>query len=89
MSDKSISPERLRREIQLRMDRALANIERAQRNLESATADLSTLIGAVPALKATSRMSDRVGKLWWKVDKYRFRNLALDTLTIEHILKSE
>lgn len=65
------SPEQLRAGARVRADRACALIERAQNDLASACAELSTLVGGVTVWNATGKMHDRVKALWWKVHHFR------------------
>lgn len=52
-------------EVQIRVDAALARIERAQHELEAAAAELSAISGgALPLWRRTARLSDACHRLW-------------------------
>jgi hypothetical protein len=70
------------------MDAACRRIENAQNELNSATADLSTLVGCVPVWKATSALADTVGELWRRVDNVRrIGKYQLDEMHVREITK--
>lgn len=71
MNAATLPPERLRAETDLRIRRALAKIQQAQYDLNDACSELSAICGGIPVWKATSRMSDAVRALWYRVDALR------------------
>jgi hypothetical protein len=78
------SPEQVRAEAIVRIERALELIERAQHDLDSACAELSTIVGGIPVWRATSKMGDRVEALWYRVENFRkVGRFALDSTHIE------
>lgn len=83
------STEQLRAAAKFRVDRALQLIEQAQGDLNSACADLSTLVGGVPVWKATSTMADKVKALWYRVHNFRMGGrYSLDDMHVQALAKS-
>ncbi len=58
---------RRRAAAELRVEKALALIERAQNDLAGACAQLSAVIGAVPEWKRASKLSDACHEAWRKL----------------------
>lgn len=88
--DPTLSKERMRVESYAKVSQALKLIEQAQNDLNSACAALSTLVGGVPVWRATSKMSDKVRDLWYRVDRFRNgRRYYLDNLTVGAMLARE
>lgn len=80
------TPEQLKAAAHARVDRACALIERAQNDLDSACAELSTLVGGCTVWKATSTMGDRVKSLWWKVHNFRMgARYKLDDMHVDSL----
>lgn len=63
--------EQVRAEGLMRLRRALELIERAQNDLSSACAELSTLEGGIPVWNACNKLTDRVHAFWYRVERFR------------------
>jgi len=80
------TPEQIRVEGQLRMRRALELIERAQNDLASACAELSTLEGAVPVWNTCNKLTDKVHAFWHRVNLFRNGGrFKLDSIHIDSL----
>lgn len=74
----------------VRIERALALIERAQNDLGSACGELSALEGAIPVWKATSAKYDQVKALWYRIHNQRMLGrYRLDETNIEAELRRQ
>lgn len=67
----TLTEQQLRAAARERANRALALIERAQNDLASACAELSTLEGGVPVWNACHKMTDQVHAFWYRVERFR------------------
>jgi len=85
-----VTPEQLRAAAQARVLNALERIERAQGELASACADLSSLVGGIPVWRATSKLHDRVKALWHRVENFRrLGRFQLDSVNVEALERRE
>lgn len=71
MNAPTITPDTLKLAARQRVNRALALIERAQNDLGSACAELSTLEGGVPVWNACHKLTDKVHAFWYRVEAFR------------------
>jgi hypothetical protein len=70
-----------------RARRACALVEQAQRNLEAACRELSSLRGASAKWKQTYRQAEQVHQLWYRVERVlRVKSLTLDDLNAREFL---
>jgi hypothetical protein len=83
-STKILTDAQLQAAAVLRVETALALIERAQNDLASACAELSTLCGGCSVWKSTSSMTDKVKAHWYRVRDFRIAGrFYLDPMHVE------
>jgi hypothetical protein len=82
----TLTPEQLRAEANARVRNALARIERAQNELASACADLSSLVGGIQVWNVCHKLTDKVRDFWYRVDRFRAGGkFSLDSINVEAI----
>lgn len=65
------TPEQIRADAVAKVARALACIQRAQNELDSASMALSPLVGGRQVHKQVTTLRERVHDLWYKVEGFR------------------
>jgi len=84
----TLPPERLHAEATARIRKALDHVQNAQNELDWACAELSSLCGAIPVWRASSKLADRVHSFWYRLDGFRARGrYRLDDTNIAALTK--
>ncbi len=79
-----LTQEQIRTAARMRVESAMAHIERAQNELSSACADLSAITGGVPIWTACHKMTDKVHAFWYRVQNFSYgTKYSLDSVNIE------